>query len=323
MRYVQGVSSFGRQKLRHRSRYLTLVDYDCSPVEPAQIEFDGLLSAPVLVCLKSGTAELRLGNRRTILDPSQVVWIKGEGQCQVTHAHCRGRGCLTAVHLDGGAVESNAEEGDLVAGEVEALGTRLLCSFPGLVYCFHGLLSMTRDGPPGLPRTPPEIVADCVTDLLSFVLVGAHGGHPPAPRPSFEISELARRARELLLEHLGEVGSLRRVAEMLDRSRYHVCRVFHDELGVTTNQYVQLVRISEALHRLGEGEDDLLGLAMDLGYSSHSHFTSVFRRLVGLPPSHAWGRLGAEPGGASAHPSGRSWNGHFARLAHRWSAGRA
>jgi AraC-like DNA-binding protein len=46
-----------------------------------------------------------------------------------------------------------------------------------------------------------------------------------------------------------------------------------------------------------------LGLAIDLGFSHHSHFSSVFKRLVGVPPSKVWGRLGR---GKTSLPSSSS-----------------
>jgi AraC family transcriptional regulator len=47
------------------------------------------------------------------------------------------------------------------------------------------------------------------------------------------------------------------------------------------------VRLLLALERLEDGERDLSRLALDLGYSSHSHFTAAFRRSFGTPPSAA------------------------------------
>jgi AraC-like DNA-binding protein len=70
---------------------------------------------------------------------------------------------------------------------------------------------------------------------------------------------------------------------------------------MTTYQYLHRVRIREALHRIGDGEEDLLALALDLGYSSHSHFTRFFHRLVGVPPSQVWGRI--ENGAAAPAPA--------------------
>jgi hypothetical protein len=40
-----------------------------------------------------------------------------------------------------------------------------------------------------------------------------------------------------------------------------------------------------ALERLMDGEPNLSALACDLGFTSHSHLTSVFRRTFGTTPS--------------------------------------
>jgi AraC-like DNA-binding protein len=45
------------------------------------------------------------------------------------------------------------------------------------------------------------------------------------------------------------------------------------------------LRLRCALERLERDDCDLTRLALDLGYSSHSHFTSSFRVLFGVPPS--------------------------------------
>ncbi|MBA3270667.1 MAG: helix-turn-helix domain-containing protein [Acidobacteria bacterium] len=45
--------------------------------------------------------------------------------------------------------------------------------------------------------------------------------------------------------------------------------------------------------RLTEPGVDLLATALDLGYSSHSHFTETFRRSFGITPSAVRGNLTA------------------------------
>jgi AraC-like DNA-binding protein len=40
-----------------------------------------------------------------------------------------------------------------------------------------------------------------------------------------------------------------------------------------------------AAHRLATGARDLTGLAFELGYADHSHFTNAFRQEWGVPPS--------------------------------------
>ena len=41
----------------------------------------------------------------------------------------------------------------------------------------------------------------------------------------------------------------------------------------------------DTLHRLDQGERTLSALALDLGFSSHSHFTTAFRRHFGVTPT--------------------------------------
>jgi AraC-like DNA-binding protein len=157
---------------------------------------------------------------------------------------------------------------------------------------------------------------------VNLLVVAAFGrAYYPAgrgPSPCLQISELARRAREVLVRRAPEGISLGEIARELGRSHYHVCRVFKAEAGIATHQYLHRVRIREALHRIGDGEEDLLALALDLGYSSHSHFTRFFHRLVGAPPSQVWGRL--ENGTAAPVPAGEvtrkaaravEWLGHL------------
>ena len=53
---------------------------------------------------------------------------------------------------------------------------------------------------------------------------------------------------------------------------------------MTVTDYRQSLRLRMALERL-RGNEDLTTIALDLGYSSHSHFTMAFRREYGLTPS--------------------------------------
>jgi AraC family transcriptional regulator len=47
----------------------------------------------------------------------------------------------------------------------------------------------------------------------------------------------------------------------------------------------QRLRLQDAALALGEGAEDLTRLALDLGFSSHSHFAQAFRAYFGTTPS--------------------------------------
>jgi AraC family transcriptional regulator len=67
-------------------------------------------------------------------------------------------------------------------------------------------------------------------------------------------------------------------------SVFHLCRTFRAVTGQTIHAYRTQLRLRAALERV-EYASDLSAVALDLGFSSHSHFTAAFRRAFGVTPS--------------------------------------
>jgi AraC-like DNA-binding protein len=99
--------------------------------------------------------------------------------------------------------------------------------------------------------------------------------------------DLCENARSLLAMRYVEPLSLADLAAMLDSSVFHLARTFRQEIGSSLHAYRNHLRLRAALERLGDGHADLLSIALDLGYCSHSHFAETFRRTFGVPPSRA------------------------------------
>ena len=68
-------------------------------------------------------------------------------------------------------------------------------------------------------------------------------------------------------------------------SIYHLCRMFHRATGKTLHQYRSQLRVRASLERVCESRDPIIEIALDAGFSSHSHFTSAFHREFGGTPS--------------------------------------
>jgi AraC-like DNA-binding protein len=95
------------------------------------------------------------------------------------------------------------------------------------------------------------------------------------------------RARELLAFDPSSSPSLHEIAQAVEASPFHLARCFKRANGIGLHGYRTRLRMGLALSRIGEGESNLTMLALDLGYSSHSHFTAVFRAYFGVPPGRA------------------------------------
>lgn len=121
--------------------------------------------------------------------------------------------------------------------------------------------------------------------VLSSYRTGAPSGRPRSSTANAH-RDLVEAAKELITGHLGERIRLDDVAERLHVSAYHLARVFRATTGYSLHAYLTHLRLREGLDRLERGPNgDIARLGLDLGFSSHSHFTASFRRTMGARPS--------------------------------------
>ena len=100
-------------------------------------------------------------------------------------------------------------------------------------------------------------------------------------------AELVHRTQSILSTRFAEGLTLTQIALELNSSVYHLCRIFRGHTGLTIHNYLNQIRLRSALEWVAEGSKDLANVALNLGYSHHSHFTQAFRRTFGLTP-RAW-----------------------------------
>jgi AraC-like DNA-binding protein len=119
----------------------------------------------------------------------------------------------------------------------------------------------------------------------------AWGAAPRRPACRPREREAALHARDLLVLRFREALTLTDLARAVGLSRFRLCRAFRAATGTTLHAFRDQLRLRAALEPLGGRCPDLTSLALDLGYSSHSHFTASFRKTFGVTPSQARARL--------------------------------
>jgi AraC-like DNA-binding protein len=97
-------------------------------------------------------------------------------------------------------------------------------------------------------------------------------------------AERIDETKALLLRRFGEPLSLDEVAGAVGLSPFHLARLFRRHTGFSLHGYRTRIRLLYALDRLPEARGALTDLALELGFSSQSHFTDAFRRAFGVPP---------------------------------------
>jgi AraC-like DNA-binding protein len=137
-------------------------------------------------------------------------------------------------------------------------------------------------------------IEESVCALLDRVLASAYSCPDWSQRATMRpraADDLARAACELLGRRFAEPLTLAEIAVTLGTSVFHLCRAFKQATGTTLHEYRIELRLRSALDSLELADCDLCALALDLGFSSHSHFTASFHRRFGATPSAARRRV--------------------------------
>ena len=136
------------------------------------------------------------------------------------------------------------------------------------------------------PGVDPIEIEERAIGIVATVLASAYGSDGPAashrPRGT---RDLVEAAKELLAATLCENLSVRALAARLDVSPFHLCRAFRAGTGRTLHAHRRELRLRHALGLIPARRGALSALALDLGFHSHAHLTSSFRRAFGVPPS--------------------------------------
>jgi AraC-like DNA-binding protein len=85
-------------------------------------------------------------------------------------------------------------------------------------------------------------------------------------------------------EHLRIAPSLSDMAVLAGMSPSHFAKKFRHSTGLSLNRFVNRRRILRSLETL-KTDNSLASVALDLGFSSQSHFTRIFSGLTGMTPA--------------------------------------
>jgi AraC family transcriptional regulator len=134
-----------------------------------------------------------------------------------------------------------------------------------------------------LAAAPPEDAVarqEEALALLERALTAARARDPVEPTAARRLAERAKA----LLAPAGPLLSLPSLARRLAVSPAYLTDAFRRAEGLPLVRYQQRLRLARALDELPR-RDDLTALALDLGFSSHSHFSTAFRAAMGVTPS--------------------------------------
>jgi AraC family transcriptional regulator len=230
----------------------------------------------------TGCFRLHAGDRTHLIDGASVALLNAGIPFRTSHpAGCGDVGSAIVVRHD------------LLRSLIADEGRERLPFREASVPCSSRLLlrqrQLVRALGRGLPIEPLQIEEEALAIVGQLLRSGSlpEGGRRPDRSSGREAAATAETAREYVASRYTDPLRLQEIASACEVSVSRLCRVFLAATSMTVHRYVSRLRLVAALERLADGERDLAALALDLGFSSHSHFSWAFRREFDLSPS-AW-----------------------------------
>lgn len=97
-------------------------------------------------------------------------------------------------------------------------------------------------------------------------------------------AERVEKVIALLRENLENPPSLEEIGRAVGCSQFHLSRTFSTATGMTITQYLRQLRMERAAELLRSGKFNVTEAAMEVGYSSLSHFSQAFHETFGCCP---------------------------------------
>jgi AraC family transcriptional regulator len=228
------------------------------------------------ICLPyHGAFVWHVGQDDVVADPNRVLFVRGNEEFGVSRP------------VRGGYAELIVTVRPDLLSELLGVPERQLASHvrfrqrsapasAALQRCGIGFLHAAGDGVSGL-AAEEWLVSFMRESLMPTGAIQAAGVSPSTLR-------LVGRAKTYLAGNLSEPMRLERIARAAGTTPAYLTTMFRRVEGRPLHKYLVQLRLARALVELPK-TTDLTALACELGFSSHSHFTAVFRRTFGCTPS--------------------------------------
>lgn len=95
---------------------------------------------------------------------------------------------------------------------------------------------------------------------------------------------LVYKTKVYVRQHYKEHLTLSIIADKLNISYNYLSNLFNKEIEISFSDYLQQVRVDEGKELLCGSNLDLIAIAFELGFSSQSYFSKVFKKFVGKTP---------------------------------------
>ncbi|WP_368518117.1 helix-turn-helix domain-containing protein [Rhizobium sp.] len=228
-----------------------------------------------LVYTYRGVFKRHVGQSEAVSEANQVVFFNRGQDYRISHPIEGGDSCLDLM-IDEALLHELAPNEQIQSGEGVVFRRQRRRIDPRA----QALVAMLRHG---LSRNIAESLEG---ETLALTLVrrslGERTSHEAGA--SFGRQKLVDRAKLVLTSDLARRWTLAEIAKEVGVSPVYLTQVFQQVEAIPLYRYQLRLRLARALDLLAS-YDDLTMLGLDLGFSSHSHFSAAFKQTYGLTPA--------------------------------------
>jgi AraC family transcriptional regulator len=265
---------FGVQSLLETAT-VTIRDVRCQGSHP-QLSAEECATATQLVFPYRGVYMRHLGQDQAVAEANQVLFFNAHEGYRVSHPVPGGDASLTLAisepQLDELAPPLTVRRG----GATLAFRQQRLRIDPRAQVMVALLRHSLRE------NIAEPLEAESLALTLVQRALGPRTTH--AAGATIGRQRLVDRVKLVLSSDLARRWTLAEIAAEVRGSPVYLTQVFQQAEGLPLYRYQLRLRLARSLDLLAQ-YDDLAALSMDLGFSSHSHFSAAFREAYGRSPS--------------------------------------
>jgi AraC family transcriptional regulator len=241
-----------------------------------------------LVFPRSGVFIKKVSNKdQVVAESTRVLFFNRHETYRVWHPIAGGDTC-TAIHFDEEALIDFLLSMDPFVADSAGRPFRSATAASSAYAALH--LQRLRRLLLSHAQPAPLVVEEICASLLANSIAGADQTRGATRQPMRAATrqahhDLVDAARVVLASRFRDKLSLGELARAVFSSPFHLARIFRRETGLSLHRHLTRLRLRHALEHLADGKPDLTMLALDLGFSSHAHFSHAFRREFGSAPS--------------------------------------
>jgi AraC family transcriptional regulator len=217
---------------------------------------------------------------KTLIGPRRICLTPGEATTEWQHD---GRPEILQVYLRQSVYAAAVGEMYGTDGATAELIPRFAISDPLLEQLAIAITTALRDG-----TAEDALYIDTLAQMIAVHLAKTHSSRSRPVRlatPQKMAGWRMRRLIDYIEENLDGNLSLEAMAAEVGVSPLYLARAFKTAIGQSPHQYVLGRRLERAKELLRNTDNPIVDIALAAGFSSQSHLSNWFVRLVGVSPA--------------------------------------